>query len=299
MRSIEPDNPKLVVVILTFNSESIIAETLKAALQVSEHIVVVDSHSTDATVDICQALDVRVIQREFAGYSDQRNWIINDLQDAYTWQLHLDADEVLDNRAIKDVQEAVLDGGANSFMLRRVDYFMKRPLRFSGVNPWHMRLFRSGFGRCEDRKYDQHFVSSCHSQKLSGFMHDKNDLDMHTWIERHNKWSSMEALEVFESQRVLERGGPVVGDEATLLQGRISRDPRERTRYVKEKYYRAPLAWRAAVYFIYRYLFRGGFLDGRAGFYFSVMQAFWFRVAVDAKIEELRRDAAASGHDDA
>ena len=271
-----------VVVLLTFNSAGIIRETATAALRVSPHVYAVDSGSTDGTVQILQELGCTVVQRPFTNYSEQRNWAIAQVEGRYAWQLHLDADEVLDDTAVDEIR-ALLAGGArhDAYMLRRRDYFMGRMLRFSGVNPWHLRLFRSGAGRCEARLYDQHFIlvgAGRTSSRLRGFMHDKNVLALSDWIARHNRWSDSEAR---------EKSGPQqVGDD--VLQPRLLGDARERTRFIKQLYYRLPIGLRAISYFFYRYVLRLGFLDGKPGFYFAFFQALWFRMLVDAKIYEMR-----------
>ncbi|HYP69800.1 MAG TPA: glycosyltransferase, partial [Variovorax sp.] len=121
-----------VVVLLTFNSAGIIRETAAAALRVSPHVYAVDSGSTDGTTQILQELGCTVVQRPFSNYSDQRNWAIAQVQGDYAWQLHLDADEVLDHTAIDEIC-MLLAGAArhDAYMLRRRDYFLGKMLRFS------------------------------------------------------------------------------------------------------------------------------------------------------------------------
>ena len=265
------------IVILTFNSATIIKETVSQAQKVSGFIYVVDSGSTDGTVEIVTQMGCSVVQRPFTNYSDQRNWAIEQIGSSSEWQLHLDADEVLDDVAILEIT-SVLRGTPyyDAYMLKRRDYFMGRMLRFSGVNPWHLRLFKSGVGQCENRLYDQHFVSTKKVGRLNGFMHDKNALVLSDWIARHNRWSDLEAKESMNHDSY--RTG--------VLQARLFGDARERTRFFKSLYYKLPIGVRALSYFIYRYLFRLGFLDGKVGFYFAFFQAFWFRMLVDAKVYE-------------
>ncbi len=271
------EKPSCVVVILTFNSAAIIRETVAAAKQVSPHVFVVDSFSSDNTPGILEELGCIVAQRAFANYSDQRNWAIAQVEADYQWQLHLDADEVLDDRSIGEIN-ALLAGtpAHDAYLIRRRDYFMGKMLRFSGVNPWHLRLFRSGVGRCESRLYDQHFISSAKPGRLEGLMHDKNSAKLADWIASHNRWSDAEVKEKLGNQT----GG------ANILQPRLTGDARERTRFIKEIYYRLPIGMRVLVYFIYRYFFRLGFLDGTIGFYFAFFQALWFRMLIDAKMYE-------------
>lgn len=265
-----------VVVILTHNSAGIIGETLGQALKVSNNVLLVDSGSTDATCNIAGKLGCTVLHRPFSNYSDQRNWAIEQVANGYEWQLHLDADEVLDVLAIEEIRVAVTNGKHSAYMLRRRDYFMGRELKHSGVNPWHLRLFRSGAGQCENRLYDQHFYSSEPAVKLRGWMHDKNALTLSDWTARHNRWSDLESKE----------GDTKNEDKSDVLRSKAFGDPRERVRFIKHLYYKMPGGIRAITYFIYRYLFRLGFLDGKEGFYFAFFQALWFRMLVDAKIYE-------------
>ena len=245
--------PRCVVVILTFNSASIVRETVSQAKRLSPHVYVVDSHSSDGTPAILEELGCKVVQRPFSNYSDQRNWAIAQVEPSYQWQLHLDADEVLDDRAVAEIT-AVLAGrpAFDAYLIRRRDYFMGKMLRFSGLNPWHLRLFRSGLGRCESRLYDQHFISSAKPGRLEGFMHDKNSARLADWIASHNRWSDAEAK---------EKLGPRVAAD-NVLQPRLTGDARERTRFIKELYYKLPTGIRSLGYFVYRYVFRLGFLDG-------------------------------------
>lgn len=267
-----------IVVILTFNSASMIAETCGQALAVSPYVFVVDSGSTDRTQEIAETLGCTVVQRPFSNYSDQRNWAIGQVAERCHWQLHLDADEVLDDTAVSEIRSVVAEGRGQAWMLRRCDYFMGRELRHSGLNAWHLRLFRSGVGQCENRLYDQHFCASVPSGRLRGWMHDRNDLTLSDWTARHNRWSEMEAREALAPPRASD----------DILQGRALGDARERTRYLKAVYYRLPGGLRALAYFLYRYFLRLGFLDGREGFYFAFFQALWFRLLVDGKVHELR-----------
>jgi glycosyltransferase involved in cell wall biosynthesis len=281
------------VVVLTFNCADIIAQTLAQARRIDPHPFVVDSFSSDNTAQQVGS-DAQWVQRAFKNYGEQRNWAIAQVAPDCEWQLHLDADEVLDDDAVTAIN-AVLDQGVNAshqaYLLRRVDYFMNRQLRHSGVNPWHLRLFRSGHGACENRLYDQHFVSDRPAGRLKGCMHDKNAVSLSDWTARHNRWSDLEVAELLKGHQASSAGleAPVSG----LLQGRFGGDPRERTRWLKGLYYRLPGGLRSTAYFFYRYVFRLGFLDGREGLYFAFLQALWFRLLVDAKMLEALRAASA------
>ena len=264
---------------LTFNSGSVIERTLRAALAVSDTVFVVDSGSTDDTVALVCALGCQVTQRPFKNYADQRNWAIDAFGHLSQWQLHLDADEVLDASAIAEVHRVLADSaGATAFIFERRTYFMGRPLRFGGATNYHLRLFRSGTARCEDRLYDQHFVSERPGVRIGGLLHDMNVGSLTEWTARHNRWSDLEADEM---------GRPAIGAAGQIM-ARLSADPRERRRLYKGRYYAAPPLVRVLLLFLYRYFVQGGFLDGRAGFYYAFFQCLWFRMLVDAKLDERR-----------
>jgi glycosyltransferase involved in cell wall biosynthesis len=266
------------VIILTFNSMDVIERTIAAARQVSATIYCVDSVSTDGTLDILERLGCDVQTRPFKNYADQRNWAIQTLGNRHLWQLHLDADEILDDVAVAAIRASIASPGPHmGFVLHRRTYFLGRPLRFGGTGNWHMRLFRSGCGTCEDRLYDQHFICNGATRILPGQLHDMNVGSLTEWTARHNRWSDMEVRELLR---------PDTG--AGRLEARLGRDPRKRRRVYKGLYYRAPPYARAALLFFYRYIVQLGLLDGRAGFLYAFFQTFWFRMLVDAKLSEAK-----------
>ena len=275
MHSVKPD-ASLLIVILTYNSAGVVERTVRAAQQVGSQVLVVDSHSADNTRELAQALGCTVVTRAFKHYADQRNWAIQEYGSAYTWQLHLDADEVLSEQAIASLRSALANPrDCDGFLLKRLTYFMDKPLHWAGENSWHMRLFRSGTGACEERLYDQHFTCSGKVTRLQGVMHDLNVSALAEWTARHNRWSDLEASEVAR---------PV--DNPGKLQGELSSDPRKRIRLYKGAYYKLPRIWRSLAYFLFRYVLLLGFLDGRTGFYYCFFQSLWFRLLVDAKLDE-------------
>jgi glycosyltransferase involved in cell wall biosynthesis len=270
-------NPSCVVVILTFNSIGIIKETVEQALQITDAVYVIDSGSQDGTIEALTKIGCTVLHRDFINYSEQRNWGIEQFKNV-RWQLHLDADEVLDDCAIMEIRGIISSPTPlfDAYMIQRIDYFMGQKLKHSGLNPWHLRLFQSNSAICENRLYDQHFVSQSPAGRLKGCMHDKNHLTLSDWINRHNRWSDLEAQELLT---------PLDQSKVTLTP-QLMGDPRQRMRALKHLYYQMPGGVRAFFYFLYRYFLRLGFLDGKAGLYFAFFQAYWFRMLVDAKIYE-------------
>lgn len=268
------------VVILTFNSERTIGLTLKSALRVSDDVHVVDSFSTDETLEIVGSENVNLVQHAFENYGAQRNWAISGLPLKHSWQLHLDADERLSDELVQELNSMkdAFPPGIDGYFIPRLVYFMGRCIRHGGMYPiWHMRLFRSGKGRCEDRLYDQHFFVNGNTAKLNFPMIDDMRMSLSEWVTRHNRWADAEVLELGNS----ESSGRIQAD--------LAGNPVQQKRYLRGIYDRAPMFLRAFMLFIYRYFIRAGFLDGKEGLIFFVLQAFWFRFLVDAKLYEKRR----------
>jgi glycosyltransferase involved in cell wall biosynthesis len=269
------------VIVLSFNSEETLDATLSRARLVSDEIFVVDSFSSDRTVEIARSCGATVIQHPFEHYGAQRNWAIDNLPVTRPWQLHLDADEWMDNELVAAINALPDSPQHSGYFLPRYVRFLGRVLRHGGMSPtWHLRLFRSGSGRCEDRKYDQHFIlTTGTSSQLSGSMIDDIRMSLSEWTARHNRWADGEVAEMNAQQ------------ETGRLQPDAHGNPAQRKRYLRQKYNQLPLFVRPFGLFFYRFLFRLGFLDGTEGFIFWVLQTFWFRFLVDAKIWEKQRSS--------
>ncbi len=267
------------VIILAFNSVDTLGTTLAQAQEISDDIQVVDSFSTDDTVALCRQYGAQVVQHAFENYGVQRNWAIDNLVLRYPWQLHLDADERLTPELIASMRALPENPSHSGFLIPRLVQFLGRQLRHGGMSPtWHLRLFRNGAGRCEERKYDQHFyLAQGSAGQLQGYMIDEIRMSLSEWTARHNRWSDAEVME----QTAAMNG---VG-----VQPRLMGNPLERKRFLRGLYNDAPLFVRPYALFFYRYIIRLGFLDGWEGFIFWTLQTFWFRFLIDAKLFEQRK----------
>src|SRR5579862_4330560 len=221
----------LSVVILTFNSEATIGATLASARRVSDDIHVVDSGSTDRTIALVEQSGARLTRHPFESYGAQRNWAIDNLPLRHGWELHLDADERLSDAlggAIADLAARGFPGPAVGYFIPRLVQFLGRPIRHGGMYPiWHMRLFRHGRGRCEARRYDQHFYVDGPTDRLIHPMIDDIRMPLGEWVIRHNRWAEAEADE-------LQHGGG--GGITPKLGG----NPVERKRALRGSYNRLP-----------------------------------------------------------
>jgi glycosyltransferase involved in cell wall biosynthesis len=241
---------------------------------------VVDSGSTDATHDIVAASGAQLVHHPFENYGAQRNWAIDSLPLRHEWQLHLDADERLTPELKAEIASLLakqVDPAVGGFYVPRLVHFHGRALRHGGMYPiYHMRLFRTGKGRCETRKYDQHFRADGETPRLAHPMIDDIRLSLTEWTARHNRWADAEVEEILNP-----------GGEGVIQAG--SGDPVAEKRRARGWYYKAPLFLRAFLLFVYRYVFKLGFLNGKEGLIFYVLQTLWFRFLIDAKLYERRK----------
>lgn len=266
------------VIVLSFNSEDTLGATLQRARLISDEIFVVDSFSSDGTVELARSHGATVLQHPFDHYGAQRNWAIGALPITMPWQLHLDADEWMDDRLVEAIRALPDDPVCDGYFLPRYVRFLGRILRHGGMSPtWHLRLFRSGMGRCENRRYDQHFLlNSDKVARLPGSLIDDIRMPLTEWTTRHNRWSDGEVAEL-ASEETSER-----------LKPDPFGNPMQRKRFLRRIYDETPLFARPFGLFFYRYFLRFGILDGTEGFIFWILQTFWFRFLVDAKIWEHR-----------
>jgi len=271
------------VIILTFNEEKNLPDCLSALDGLAEQVVVVDSGSTDRTLEIARSWGAEIVEHLFQYYSQQRNWALDNLPLRCEWTLQLDADHRVTpelQKTLREIFSPLPPTGINGYMVSRRTMFLDKWIRFGGHYPvYHAVLFRRSAGRCEDKLYDQHFVVQGEVRKLRGDIIDIITDSLTTFTERHNRWASLEAQD--QSQTTISR-------DSRRVQAKFGGTPMEKRRFLKSVYERLPLFLRPFLYFFIRYFLRLGFLDGRRGLIFHFLQGFWFRFLVDAKIFELR-----------
>lgn len=274
----------LTVVILTYNEEHHIARAIGSVREIAQRIVVVDSGSQDRTAEIAGSLGAELLQHPFVNQAEQFNWALEQLDDSTRWVLRLDADEIVSQQLAAQIRSAIASAPATTsgFTVGRRMAFLGRPIRYGGLFPTAMlRLFRHGAGRCENRWMDEHIKVEGSTGALSGELLDDNLNSLSWWTDKHNAYASREVVDMLNHEYRFMPVDTVAG----LGQGQASLK-----RWLKEKIYaRLPGGLRAFFYFFYRYVMRLGFLDGREGLAFHVLQGFWYRFLVDAKLHEVRR----------
>ena len=134
---------KIATIILSYNSDAIIKKTILAAKKISKNVIVLDSFSNDNTLKIARSLQCKIFKKKFINYSFQRNYIIKKCNKLYEWQLHLDSDEILSKKLIKNIGNIVQSNDKNySYIIKRRTYFLNKKLLFGGTSNWHLRLIK-------------------------------------------------------------------------------------------------------------------------------------------------------------
>jgi glycosyltransferase involved in cell wall biosynthesis len=265
------------VLILTLNEELNIAACIDSCAW-ADDVVVFDSNSADRTLEIASAKGARVIQRPFDNYAAQRNAALTTVDYKNSWVLMVDADERVPPDLAAEIAASLasVDPNVAMFRMRRKDFFLGKWLkRSSGYPTWFGRLVRTGRVRVE-RECNEEYIADGRTEHLQAHLeHFPFNKGITFWLERHNRYSSMEAAITSGS-----RGEPIAA--ATLF----SSDPIARRRTLKQIAYRMPL--RPLIVFVYLYVLRLGFLDGRAGLYFSAMRA-TYEMFIDLKALEIKR----------
>jgi glycosyltransferase involved in cell wall biosynthesis len=272
------------VIVLTFNDGLQIANCLESIRDLTDDVIVVDSYSTDDTLEICRRRGARIFQNPFVNQAVQFNWALDNVPTKYDWILRLDSDEIVPDRLKDEMLRRVgKEAHIGAYYLNRRMYWMGRWLRHGRMYPHYIaRLFRKGLARYEERTEEHLIVDGEIGHMRNDFFENnkKNDLDYFT--EKHLATARGELREIQAQKDAKVTNTPSL--RATLFGSKV-----HRTRWWKEKVYaRAPLFVRPLGYFIYRYFLCLGCLDGIPGLIWHVLQGFWYRFYIDAKVYEAR-----------
>lgn len=274
----------LSLVILTYNEERNIEECLKSICGWADEIFVVDSYSTDRTLEIVKNYTDKIYQNKFQSFHTQRNWALNNLSLSNEWILFLDADERISEALKEEIKETIVGNPSdiNGFYIKRRYIFMGKWIKHGGYYPsWVLRLIRRSTAKCEGIGANDYFVVVGKTANLQHDLLHEDKKGITPWIKKHNKYATLEALELLEIKR---NGEKLLTDSSSASQ--------KHKREVKKKiWYNLPLYVRPFLYFFYRYFLRLGFLDGKEGFIYHFLHSFWFRFLVDIKYEEMRQQS--------
>jgi glycosyltransferase involved in cell wall biosynthesis len=274
------------VIIPVRNEARNLPRCLQALKDVGE-VLVIDSQSTDETVELARSHGAQVVQFHYqGGWPKKRQWAMDTLPLAYDWILLLDADEVITRELSQEIYSAVQNPAIDGYSILLRTCFLGRVLRHGDVGLWKLSLFRRGKGHFECRLKDQdasmadmeiheHVVVEGATGKLRNPLLHHNVESLSRYIQKHDEYSNWES-------RVLGRGND--GDKE--LRPSLFGSQAQRRRWLKRKLFVAPGS--PVLLFLYRYLLRFGFLDGVPGLIYCGFQAVQM-FHTKAKIYELKR----------
>ncbi|GAB4501656.1 MAG: glycosyltransferase family 2 protein [Anaerolineales bacterium] len=283
------ETPLLSVIILTFNEAVHLERCLNNVRPLGARLYIVDSGSTDATLEIARRHQAEIWEHPFVNQAEQFQWALENLEIQTPWLMRLDADEYLEAQALTELADRLpgLPAAISGIYLRRKVYFQRQWIRHGGFYPQTLlRVWRTGQGRIEQRWMDEHMVlpPGAKTITLRGQMVDENLKGLTFWIDKHNRYASREAADLLNNKYAL------FPRDESLKQ--LDDPQARRKRLIKEKIYsKLPPGPRALLYFLYRYIFLLGFLDGANGFTWHFMQGFWYRFLVDVKMMEIEKRA--------
>lgn len=298
----------LAVVILTHNEALHIRRSIEAVRPFAKEVFLIDSFSTDGTVEIAREAGATVLQNPWVNYSKQFAWGLDNAPITASWIMRLDADEMVEPDLAKEIQEKLpnLPADVAGINLDRRHVFMGRWIRHGGRFPLTLvRIWRRGQGRIEDRWMDEHMViTGGRTIKFHGGFSDVNLKDITFFTTKHNSYATREALDILIRKYDLLQLDESLNTESASWQASMKR-------FFKERIYnRMPFWLSTFLYFNYRYFIQLGFLDGREGLIYHFLQGYWYRFLVGVKTVEferalagastreemLQRLSAASGH---
>lgn len=265
----------ITAIILTKNEEVNIVDCIKSIKKVVQRIVVIDSFSIDNTVELAKENGAEVYQHPFENYAKQYMYGVEIADIKTVWTLRIDADERLTVESAEELNSLCVSNmntNVNGIVLRFKKNFLGRDLYHGGVYPWKkMNCYKTKYGTIENRSMDEHIIlanGKVVEMKTDCLHFDFKNLEY--FINKHNWYSSRETVDYFEN----------------LTNKKNKKDLDLKTWIKMNLYYKLPMGMRACFYYIYRYYFKLGFLDGKEGKIYIFLQAYWYRYLVDAKIYE-------------
>lgn len=279
------DQPIPVSVIVPVRNEAKNLPRCLESLRSFGEVYVIDSQSDDATVEIACSYKAKVIQFYYkGGWPKKRQWALDNLPFAFDWVLLIDADEILTTKLIDEIAKAVLNAKVDGYYIKLQSFFLNRPLRFSGAGLWKMSLFRRNKSAYEcrlkeqdvsmaDMEVHEHVLVDGPTARLSNPLIHHNVESLSRYAEKHNEYSNWEAKVWLNN------------DKKTGLRPSLFGLQAQRRRWLKRHFLGLPGS--PILFFLYKYFFCLGFLDGIPGLLFCGYQGIQF-FHIKAKIYELR-----------
>ncbi|WP_373032901.1 glycosyltransferase family 2 protein [Sulfurovum sp.] len=275
----------ITAIIMTYNEERNLRECLESVYEYIDDIIIVDSFSEDKTEEIAREYTGKFYPNKWINYSKQYLWGIANTDIKNEWVLRLDADERWTKEGFDELRKIVEEDKADGVYVKMKIFFMGRFIKHGAFYPnYFLRVYKRSKGAMEDRWMDEHIKVdgvTVHSNiDVIESNYDRQE-NIALWTTKHNGYSTREAVEFLIAKHKIHN----IDTVANLFGNKT-----ERKRWMKENiYFKTPLFVRPFMYFVYRYFFKLGFLDGKEGFIFHTLHAFWYRFLVDTKVYQIEK----------
>ncbi len=271
----------LTVIILAFNEEINLPGALDSVVNWADQVFVVDSYSTDGTLEVAKKFDVQLFQNPWVDWATQRNWAMDNLPLKHEWVLFLDADERISPELAAEIFKVLLNvpEDVTGFYINRKFMFLGKWLKRGGYNPnWVLRLVMYKKARVLPAGDSEYFQVDGEIRKLNNCIIHDDQKPLSFFIEKHNKISDLAAIKLFKKEKI--------DLQSKILKKNLEGKYRV---WIKENLLvKVPLFIRPFLIFSYKYIFKLGFLDGKEGLVYFFLHDFWYPFLVDSKILEMK-----------
>ncbi|HTH81520.1 MAG TPA: glycosyltransferase family 2 protein [Mucilaginibacter sp.] len=272
-------------IVLTYNEAIHLPRFLQSVADLNAPVFILDSGSTDHTIEIATDFGAEILQHPFENHPKQWDYALKNLPVKTPWVICLDADQVvtpeLKQHLLNFREEDHID--IDGIYFNRKNFFKGKWIKHGGYYPFYLlKMIRYGIGRSDINETMDHrfFVPGKTTIWKDGYLLEENlkENNISFWIDKHNRYSDRVALEEVERMQTAK---------TQTEKPKFFGSPNERKAWRKQLWWQLPRYVRPTLYFTQRMVFKLGILDGRTGIIFHFLQGFWFRLIVDIKIDEL------------
>lgn len=277
--------PPYSFIILTFNEEIHLPRLLDSIRELGAPVYILDSGSTDNTLEIAEQFKAQVKVNKFENHPKQWDFALKNFDVKTPWIIGLDADQIVTPELfnlLKNFKDEDYKN-INAIYFNRKNFFQGTWIKHGGYYPFYMlKMFRTGIGFSDlNENMDHRFVAPGKSSIWKdGYLLEENlkENDTEFWIAKHRKYSKLIAEEEYER---------LYSNRRQTVEPLFFGNPDQRRAWFKRLWWNLPLGVRPYLYFSYRLIFKLGILDGKTGIYFHYLHALWFRKLVDKELKTL------------
>jgi glycosyltransferase involved in cell wall biosynthesis len=286
-------NQQFSFIILTYNEEVHLPRLLASIAGLNAETFILDSGSTDETIAIGEKAGVIVGHHFFENHPKQWDFALKNFAVKTPWVICLDADQIVTPELYKQLDSFMDEDhkNVNGIYFNRKNFFKGKWIKYGGYYPFYLlKMIRFGVGFSDTNENMDHRLIVPGNTLIwkQGHLLEENlkENKITFWIEKHNKYSDLLAHEELERMLSIRQ---------QTVKPHFWGSPDERTAWLKQRWWKMPRYTRPMLYLIYRIIFKMGIFDGRTGLIFHFMQAYWFRLVVDIKIDELLKQRKNEG----